>query len=201
MSGRIEFVDDELAAEPEPPPPAHTPGRRLLRVAAFAVVVAAAVTWIATRPGGRPATVSRHPALRPVPSILDTEPIQGATRCRGGGPVDSGVAAAMHRYLHRLTLQPMLGMRCVLTVGAKQRIVAEAITASAHGYDVQVNLSARSADFPPPAPRDRTIELGRIETEAAGVRVQVIATGYPAGRPPMVRLQKLADYLSLNTAL
>jgi hypothetical protein len=136
-----------------------------------------------------------------VPSILDTEPIQGHTRCHDGGPVDSDVATAMHRFLHRITLQPVLGTRCILTVGAKQRLIAEAITASAHGYDVQVNLSARSAEFPSPVPRDRAIELGRIETEAAGVRVQIIATGFPAGNPPMIRLQRLADYLSLNTAL
>jgi hypothetical protein len=136
-----------------------------------------------------------------VPSILDTEPIEGRTDCRDGGPVDAGVATAMHRFLHRVKLQPVLGTRCILTTGTKQRLVAEAVTASAHGYDVQVNLSARSAEFPPPVPRDRAIELGRIETEAAGVRVQVIATGFPAGNPPMVRLQRLADYLSLNTAL
>jgi hypothetical protein len=203
MSGRIEFVADAAAFEPEPPRPPRSRRQWVVRGVALAVVVAALATWIATRPAtGHSRAQHRRQALQPVPSILDTEPIQGRTQCRGGGPVDVGVAAAMHRFLHRVTLQPTLGQRCVLTVGTKRRIVAEAVTASAHGYDVQVNLSARSAQFPPPVPRDRAIELGRIETEAAGVRVQVIATGFPAaGNPPMVRLQRLADFLSLNTAL
>jgi hypothetical protein len=202
VSGRIEFVEDEPAVEPEPPQPPPRQHRWLLRGAVLAVVAGALVTWIVTRPASGPAPHPVHrQAMQPVPSILDTEPIQGRTRCQVGGPVDGEIATAMHRFLHRITVQPLLGTRCVLTVGPKRRVVAEAITASAHGYDVQVNLSARSSEFPPPVPRDRTIELGRIETEAAGVRVQVIATGYPAGNPPMIRLQRLADYLSLNTAL
>jgi hypothetical protein len=201
VSGRIEFVEDELDVEPEPPQPPPRQHRWLLRAAAVAVVAAVLVTWIVTRPASEPAHLPHHQAQQPVPSIFDTEPIQVHTRCQIGGPVDGEVATAIHRFLHRITVQPLLGTRCVLTVGPKHRIVAEAITASAHGYDVRVSLSARSAEFPPPVPRDRPIELGRIETEAAGVRVQVIATGFPAGNPPMIRLQRLADYLSLNTAL
>lgn len=202
MQGSVEFVeDDDTALDPQPPARPRRRAHRALRAGAVALALAAVLAWVVTRPSPSPGTPPRHVAVRPVPSILDTEPTTVQLRCQVGGTPDADVTAAMRHYLHRVTIQTVLGRRCVRTTGTRHRLVSEAVTGTVRGYDIQVNLSAPTAAFPPVLPRDRVLELGRVETEAAGVRVQVIATGYRGGHPPMARLQKLADYLSLNTAL
>src|SRR5579875_1875893 len=199
MSAPIEFVASDEPVEPLPPPRPPRRHRWLIRILALALVLAAGITWIATRPTARP-TVAEH-ANRAVPSILNDEPYR-QLRCYNGAPIPAQVVTTVNRFLPRTTVQQPLTTRCVRSDGTDRRIVAESIIVNAAGYSLRIALSAPDAQFPPMAELDRASVLGRIETEAAGVRVQLIATGFgPASSAPMARLQHLADDLSLSTAL
>lgn len=197
MSAPIEFVASDEPVEPLPPPRPPRPHRWLIRILALAVVLAAGITWIATRPTARPSVPH---ANRAVPSILNDEPYR-QLRCYNGAPIPAQVIATVNRYLRRTTVQQPLTTRCIRSDGTDRRIVAEAVIVNAAGYNLRIALSAPDAQFPPMAELDRASVLGRIETEAAGVRVQLIATGFAGSRAPMARLQHLADDLSLGTAL
>ena len=64
-----------------------------------------------------------------------------------------------------------------------------------------------TADFAPPpsltggGARQVKVPLGGVEVEGAGVRVRIIALGVAHDWLPTLRLQRLADFLSLNTVL
>ena len=198
MSAPIEFVVSDEPVEPLPPSRPPRRHRWLARMIVLTVVLAAGITWIATRPTARPSVPH---ANRAVPSILNDEPYR-QLRCYNGVPIPAHVLATVNRYLPRTTVQQPLTTRCVRIDGTDRRIVAESIIVNAAGYNLRIALSAPDAQFPPMAELDRASVLGRIETEAAGVRVQLIATGFSAGSAaPMARLQHLADDLSLSTAL
>lgn len=197
MSAPIEFVASDEPVEPLPPDRPPRPHRWLIRIIALAVVLAAGITWVVTRPTARPFVPH---ANRAVPSILNDEPYR-QLHCYNGAPIPVQVIATVDRYLPRTTVQQPLTTRCVRSDGTDRRIVAEAVIVNAAGYNLRIALSAPNAHFPPMAELDRASVLGRIETEAAGVRVQLIATGFAGSAAPMARLQHLADAISLSTAL
>jgi hypothetical protein len=212
----VEFVADDDPVEALPPRP--KPGRStwVARVTAVVAAAAAIVVWVVTRPATpSPTKATAKPATRPatksatkrVPPLGLTLEETSALTCRLGAPVDNSVTDAMHRFLHDITIENMLASRCISGTPSARRVVSELIEGSTGRYDVQVSISNRNADFQEPISRtggglrQRKIVLGEIEVESAGVKVRITAVGFPDASPPAARLQRLADFLSLNTVL
>jgi hypothetical protein len=203
----VEFVADDDPADPPPQPRA---GRVtwIARLVAGVAVIAAVTVWVVTRPSPpSPAKAAAQPATKRVQPLGLTLAETSALSCRFGAPVDNGVTDAMHRFLHRVTIENMLGSRCITGTPTSRRVVSELIEGTTGRYDVQVSISNRNAAFQAPiirtggGLRQRKIVLGQIEVESAGVKVRITAVGFAGAAAPVVRLQRLADYLSLNTVL
>jgi hypothetical protein len=206
----IEFlpqeVDDEPAQlEPRAPRPAWMLGG--LRVAVVAAVIAGLAVWIATRPSGpaqhRPTQAA---VTKPTLPQHDIRPAPTVTKCTTGAPVPDEVTQAMRRFLDGIVIKNLLTNRCVSRSVTERRIQSETVNGSLGPINVEVALSMRNAEFPPafqttPAVGRPTTLLGSVETESAGVKVRISAVGKGGTRAPMYQLQRLADYLSLNTVL
>ncbi len=204
----VEFVfEDE---PPDAPPPVRRSAGRLTwtaRVAAAVAAVTAVAVWVATRPSPPAPAKAADPAaiLQQHPGVR--MPVQSGRTCELGAPVDSGVTSTMHRFLHGITIENMLATRCIAGTATSRRVVSELITGTTGHYDVQVGISDRNAPYAPQFTvtggglRQRKVVLGQIEVESAGVKVRITAIGFPGAWSPLVRLQRLADFLSLNTVL
>jgi hypothetical protein len=186
-----EFEFDEDAFEAEPP-------RRSLRILAVLVAVAITAAWVASRPSGAP----RRTAA-PLPAVTSGHTV---INCRMGAPVVDEIAAAMRRFLPGIVIDNLAANRCIRRGEQEPRVVAESVTGTVGGVGIDVEVSLRTVRFAPvldaPVPSiNPATRLGTIETESAGVRVRASVTGPPGSRVPMLKLQRLADFLSLNLFL
>lgn len=216
MSG-VEFLPEAGGDEPpaEPDPTAR-PRPRFGRAARIAVVVVAAAGlagWVATRPSDpvphpqaaatapRPSTPSPPRSAAPSWTIRHT----GLVECSFGAPVRPDVVRAMRRYLKGISIDRVLSSRCVTGSADHPKIVSESVVGRYGKIAVEVALSRRDADFPPSYQvvpvTARTVMLGGVETESAGIKLRISSTGDGHTMPPRFHIQQLADYLSLNTVL
>jgi hypothetical protein len=205
----VEFVADDDPADALPPPRPKT-GRLtwLTRIAAGVAAIAAIAVWVVTRPSPpAPTKAVAQPATKREQPLGLTLAETSALTCRFGTPVDNGVTDAMHQFVHGIKIENLLASRCVSGTPNARRVVSELIEGTTGRYDVQVSISNRNAAFQEPIARtggglrQRKVVLGRIEVESAGVKVRITAVGFADASPPVVRLQRLADFLSLNTVL
>jgi hypothetical protein len=206
----VEFLppeeSDDEPAEREPREPRPRWLIAAARIGAVAVAVAALSVWVASRPSG---TTANHQAAQVTDQALPAAPTRPTRNvmvtCSLGSAIPSELTDPMHRFLPGVVVDNLLAHRCV-TRAPRLRTVSEAVTGTYRGVTVDVSVSLRTSDFPPfpdPIPASGTplTPLGTIETEAAGVKVRVIVLGTGARKPPMYRLQRLADFISLNTVL
>jgi hypothetical protein len=220
MSGGVEFLPEEFADEPAPPPEPGPPPRRRLagatRLAAVVIAIAVLGTWIATRPSGSPA---RTPAAQgtqapTTPAPAPTPPRRSWTRsiddvqiirCSTGAGVPTGVLQAMHRFLPGIVVAKHRASRCVEGPAGHRRTVARSVSGRYDGLTIEVSLSGRTIGFAPShqlMPANHPVQvLGAVETESAGIKVRVSAASPKVAKVPGTRMQRLADYLCLNTVL
>jgi hypothetical protein len=205
----VEFVADDAPADALPPPrPKNGRLTWIARITAGVVAIAAIAVWVATRPSppSSPKAAAQPVTKREQPLGLTLAETSALT-CRFGGPVDNGVTDAMHQFVRGIKIENLLASRCISGTPNSRRVVSELIEGTTGRYDVQVSISNRNAAFQEPITRtggglrQRKIVLGRIEVESAGVKVRITAIGFADAAPPVVRLQRLADFLSLNTVL
>jgi hypothetical protein len=210
MAG-VEFLSSEESDEESDGSFDHEPRRprpvgRLARVAIIAVAIAGLAVWVVTRPSG-PAPVTHQAATQPSPTPSHQPPRDPTmVTCAVGTSVPDEVAQAMHRFLKGITINNLQADRCVSGTINQARTVSEAVIGTLGPFHIEVALSRRDADFgpafqaAPPAGRASTL-LGTVETESAGVKVRVSVTGRSGTHAPMYRVQRLADFISLNTVL
>jgi hypothetical protein len=211
MAG-VEFLssesDDDEVEPPEREPAAPRARWQIwaVRIVLVVVAVAGLSVWIATRPSG-PVPVTHQAATEPLPTPSRQAPSDPTMiTCAVGTSVPDEVAQAMHRFLKGITINNLQADRCVSGTIKRARTVSEAVIGSFGRFHIEVALSRRDADFEsafqaaPPAGRTSTL-LGTVETESAGVKVRVSVTGRSGTHAPMYRVQRLADFISLNTVL
>lgn len=207
----VEFLGDDDDAPPTAP--AASSGRRslVLRVLAVAVAAIAGLAWVLTRPdgggvsGAPRATVTVRPS--PIPSPTYPTALQTIS-CRTGAPVTTDVASAMRHFLPALKVANLNAYRCVRGHGPGSRIVFEAVTGRFRGMNIDVEATRRGFGKPMPSPHlgaegGKYVELARIETVAAGLRVAVVDYARPGRHrvPPGDAMLRLADFVSLNVVL
>jgi hypothetical protein len=217
MSG-VEFLpeaggdDPPDLAEPDVRPPRQPLFSRAVRIAVVVVAAAGLAGWVATRPSDpSPRTQPQAAVTSPTPAAPSrpesSVPTWSTTtvRCSLGAPVRRDVARAMHRYLRGISITTALAGRCVTGSDDHPKIVSESVVGRYRKISVEVALSRRDSEFATsyeliPASH-RTIELGGVETESAGIKIRITSSGDGRTMPPRFHIQQLADYLSLNTVL
>jgi hypothetical protein len=214
MAG-VEFLspeDDEpdgRPAEREPAAP-HPPWRIwAVRVVVVVAAVAGLSVWVATRPSETSPAARRAATqiVTPTPTESSSAPRDPTiVTCTTGSTVPAGIALAMHRFLKGVNIDIHRGDRCVSGTIYRARTVSEAVIGTFGRFHVEVALSRRDAEFgpafqaAPPIGLTSTL-LGTVETESAGVKVRISVTGRTGTKAPMYRIQRLADFISLNTVL
>jgi hypothetical protein len=215
----VEFLPTGDEPEPDGPPPAP-PHRRswLPRAVVAAGALAAIIAWIATRPsnggnddpaGGQPLeTVTRSFTPAPPPSVRAPGPPLGEVSCLVGAPVETEIVLALHKFFHQARVDTLHANRCVRQESEGPRIVYEAVGATIGRFDMVIALTARGpagTGLPAvtglgPEQQHATLRASlAVETAAVHVSVEVFGTG--AGRPPLQRVHRLADYVSFSIVL
>lgn len=203
--------------EPDDPPPAsQRPRRWLPRIAVAAATLALVIAWIATRPpdshterpAGRAPAVTQSFTPAPPPAVRAPGPPLGVVSCAVGAPVETEIVQALHRYFAAVRVDTLHANRCVRQESKGPRIVYEAVGATIGRYDLVMALTARGpAGTGLPAvtelgpPQEHPTLCASLAVETAAVRVTVEIFGSGAGRPPLARVHRLADYVGFNIIL
>lgn len=203
MAG-VEFLPEEYDADAAEVLDA-VPARRfgpVVRVLAVVATLAAVIAWIVTRPGDNHRSV---PAAIATSSPARHTPVPNTVICTMGAPVPDEITNSMRRFVPGIVIDNLSANRCVRTVAGARRVVSESVGGTLGRLDIQVTLGSRTAGLPPDwqvvRPGEQKILLGSVETESAGVKVRVSVRGTAKARGQFYDLQRLADYLSLNTVL
>ena len=208
----VEFIADEPdepaeADDASTPPP---PGRSTLyRFVAGALVLAAVIVWVLTRPSGQPTSsvAQSAPPSSLVPrTTTASSPGPNSLFCDTDAPAPIAIAGAMKRQLHSLDLATLKVERCTSGGTMDGRTVFEAVSGRYHRLNIDVEAALPTDGPQAVSPRlgadhGRYALVARIQAIGAGVKVAVSAWGEPGARAPIDAMRHLADFVSLNVVL